>query len=70
VEGFLGLAEGATHFDAARIADEDTREDFDGVLGVCLQLLVRGGDLFLEPGIELGKGDFFHGEMGCLTCEN
>jgi hypothetical protein len=33
-------------------------------------LLVRGGDLFLEPGIELGKGDFFHGEMGCLTCEN
>ena len=57
----LGLAQAATHFDAARITGQDAGQNFDGILGVCLQLLVRGRDLFLEPGIELGKGDFFHG---------
>ena len=58
---FLGLAKAAAHFDATRITCQDTGQDFHGILGVCLQLLVRGRDLFLEPGIELGKGDFFHG---------
>ena len=66
----LGLAQAAAHVDAAGVTGEDAREDFHRVLGVCLQLLVRGRDLFLEPGIELGKGDFFHGEMGRLTFEN
>ena len=58
---FLGLAQAAADFDAAGITHQDAGQDLNGILGVSLQLLVRGRDLFLEPGIELGKGDFFHG---------
>jgi hypothetical protein len=33
-------------------------------------LLLGGGDLLLQPEVELGKGDFFHKEIGGRTCEN
>ena len=60
---FLGGAQGAPDLDAARIASQDTGQDLHSILRIGLKLLFSGGDLFLEPGIELGKGDFFHEEI-------
>jgi len=57
----LRLAEGAADFDATQVAAQDARKDFDGILWVGLQLLLGRGDLLLQAGIEVSKGDFFHG---------
>ena len=66
---FLRLAEGAADFDAAQVAAQDAREDFDGILGVRLQLLLGRGDLLLQAGVEVSKGDFFHGEGGAVDLQ-